>query len=878
MNESNLIAVWSVAIVCKAISIILFLSFSINLAFSKSKPAPALNLCASTIDGLFFEDLVGDNDVSIEDGGVYFTTDIPGLLRLTAITTGQSESMKFSISGAINIFHTENFPPYTYPGGSPTALDLVPGEYIVNMMLFPEDQLGGEMCDQLTLSFTILERCFIEEAYIQAAGTDPIYLPENGGNFCASEFPNPVQLGVEMAGTHESVQIEVRRNDAIVTAIQDIDEPYLTEPINLIAGSYTLTIMGYDSDIPKDAACNERTYAFEVQDCSDCPTAPFEGGEIQATSCVDDYYLIESTAAPFYEGLPLEVIWLMAESGDCTNAAFELFGVDLGGAYDTFVSLGGFGVANPAIAGTSWSFVNDSDFDDLRLVIEDLAAPTCFMRFARVLSCETFYGNAGPISLDPGACFDCQDAIDDGVISATDCTETDEIIINNSTAPDVDGFAYESIWLRSITDNCELADQELSGIDLGAVYDAFLALGGFASTDPSIPGTSWVFVRDNNADDLQFTVTGLATGACFKRFTRVVGCSNFSAGTNSVFADGAACVDCNFLFDGGAIEAGECNETGTFIIANTQSPFAGDLELESIWLMSPTGSCDVASGELAGVNVGQLYDVFLFAGGFGVADPSIPGTSWQFVTDLDGDDLTLIVNQMEGAACFTRCTRLQGCQRLMGESNFVSVSCVSDLNDPVVYKICDHELSVEGMTEESAYFVKVYNDGFSNVIFECNSFQDELVELEAISLPDGSYVLDILLMAGEENEEFRLTKKIKIPEECFDPLVDDFTEQRREEATIEQGIPSSETLIAFPNPAGAIIQFQSDLLSAGGDLQIFNRLGQLVYQQGLDRENEAPRVAVELDALPTGMYFAAIVQNGRQLATVRFVVDKSIMK
>ncbi|MEL6357246.1 MAG: T9SS type A sorting domain-containing protein [Bacteroidota bacterium] len=415
----------------------------------------------------------------------------------------------------------------------------------------------------------------------------------------------------------------------------------------------------------------------------------------------------------------------------------------------------------------------------------------------------------------------------------------------------------------------------MEGLDLGAIYDEFLESGGFAFGNPTIGSTSWSFVQDNNVNDVQLTVQGLATTACFIRLARIDGCDTFSGIAGPVSIDGSACVDCNFIFDGGAISAGDCNDSGSFIIQNAASPNAGNTAVESIWLMSTIGNCDQASGELSPFNVGELYDLFLAAGGFGVADPNIGGTSWQFVTDLDGDDLTLVVNEMEGEACFTRCSRIEGCERLMGESNFVSVSCVSTANDPVAVELCENILTVDGMDIESVYFVKVYNNEFTQIIYESNSYENNYTDLDEISLPDGNFILDVMLLEEDFEEEFRMTKKFSCPAECVDPL-----EENTPSSITTDGdrvnftalLPHNEELKdkqynsafkIFPNPASDFVRFTSPAFKAKFiEVRLVNMLGQLTKTASFETHATQEFLDMEVQDLENGMYFVSFRIDG----------------
>ncbi len=124
------------------------------------------------------------------------------------------------------------------------------------------------------------------------------------------------------------------------------------------------------------------------------------------------------------------------------------------------------------------------------------------------------------------------------------------VMINNVVAPNnPTGEPLEIVWIKSQGQfsACELLGELGAGnTNVGAAYDAFVTAGGFAGgADPSIPNTTnWMFVTDNDGDDLKLTVTN-SPKACYLRCVRVIGCERFTGETDPVSTSDCftACAD-----------------------------------------------------------------------------------------------------------------------------------------------------------------------------------------------------------------------------------------------------------------------------------------------------------------------------------------------
>ena len=116
------------------------------------------NECEAVISAAKFNDLKGNNDITISDGATYSTIDLPTLYNIEAIAIGEFESIRFEISGTENEFYTDNGYPYCYPAGDINPVSLVPGDYTLTIKVFSRRRAVGSVCDVKTISFSV-EAC-----------------------------------------------------------------------------------------------------------------------------------------------------------------------------------------------------------------------------------------------------------------------------------------------------------------------------------------------------------------------------------------------------------------------------------------------------------------------------------------------------------------------------------------------------------------------------------------------------------------------------------------------------------------------------------------------------------------------------------------------
>ena len=120
-------------------------------------------------------------------------------------------------------------------------------------------------------------------------------------------------------------------------------------------------------------------------------------------------------------------------------------------------------------------------------------------------------------------------------------------------------------------------------------------------------------------------------------------------------------------FDGGAIEAGICDDY-SLVIESTSNPQYNGEELEIVWLKCNQGDCSTAIYELSSIDLGEAYNQFIVSGGHNVANPQVGTTSWEFVKDNDANDNRFNVYGVSQEACYMRCARLVGCKDFWGEA------------------------------------------------------------------------------------------------------------------------------------------------------------------------------------------------------------------
>ena len=428
-----------------------------------------------------------------------------------------------------------------------------------------------------------------------------------------------------------------------------------------------------------------------------------------------------------------------------------------------------------------------------------------------------------------------------GSIWADDCT------LKNTAPADFNGQSLEYVWIKSSAQggDCETAISELNSLNVGALYDAFLDNGGFSgSASPVIGSTSWSFVTDGDGDDLSLEISEAAVPTCYSRCARVVGCTRFY-GEVATTADETTCqqdICPTEPFSGGSIWANGCT------LQNMAPAEYNGQPLEYVWMKSSAqgGNCEAAMSELLPLNVGELYTDFVANGGFdGGANPAIGSTSWSFVTDGDGDDLSLDVPEVTTATCYGRCARVVGCTRFLGEVATTAQPCTVLPVELTQFKGaadgCNVNLSWSTSSEEnfSHYELETSNDG-------------RTFELTASIKGSGS-------VTGENY--FFTDKKADLNNYYRLKMVDyDLSYEYSKIIQVKSDCHIAEEIIVFPNPVEAdFVNIKVEAKRATEDLvRIFDITGREVFTQSLSLETGINTIRLDVSELPAQIYFIKI--------------------
>ena len=362
--------------------------------------------------------------------------------------------------------------------------------------------------------------------------------------------------------------------------------------------------------------------------------------------------------------------------------------------------------------------------------------------------------------------------------------------------------------------------------------------------------------------------------------------------------DGCDCMGtpvdiCDNATDGGTIGLGEggifsslavCIGENTVIQSNA-APSGGSGALEVVWIKSPSVSdCNTAFSELLPFNVGQIYDDFIDAGGYGIADPGIGTTSWMFVNDGDMDDLSLNVN-VEGSFCYTRCVRRDGCLTFDGESNIVSIIAEDCVAGP--YSVCNNTIIVNGNADANVIQVHDRNAGWT-IVYSCGAWTGNGAcdDPQAINLPDGSYQLRVI-PAGSYSYTIDVT--IDLPATCAAPLTRanqgntaqdsrwnaQQEQQGAEMPTLNTMKPDLTQFELYPNPANDLVNINVNTL-LGNDVivRVVNELGMEVYQQNIDRL-DASVLEINTSNWSQGLYIVMLQAGDQAPVAKKLLITKT---
>lgn len=859
-------------------------------------------VCTGQIDKLVLDNLGNGPDFELEDGGNYSTADFPSNYRFEAIASGDHESLKFTITGDLNANQTENYVPYSYPGGSGSGIELGTGNYTVNVKLYSENHLNGEVCDEITISFHVQdEPCTgkIDKLVLDNLGGGADFELEDGGMYSAADFPSSYRFEAIASGDHESLKFTITGD---LNANQTENYVPYTYPggsnsgINLQTGNYTVNVKLYSENHLNGEVCDERTFSFHVQ------------GQ-PCTGQITSFKLNDLTGGPdivinegdmlMVDQLPTSFNFEAMTSGTVESVKFTLSGDQTDMHTENWVPYRYKGDNNPSNFGPGTYTFNIKAYSENHRQGELCDEVTITFHISDEICVNTVSG--GTIGLGAGGFFAEEDI----------CNECAVPVIQSNSEPTGGEGALETVWIKRSDSNaledCINNFSELQPFNVGQIYDDFVSNGGFGVLSPQIASTSWEFVTDNDADQLTLTLDCLEASACFVRCARREGCVPFSGESNFVR------IEVNADIEGGTIAVTPANNPasapflgGEVICASDPVPVIGtsifDLNgdpvssegepLEIVWLRSTNfGDCTAAFTELAPFNVGQLYNNFV-AGG--MTYPIIGTTSWEFAIDNDGNDLTLTLPSLDKSSCFVRCARAAGDVRFCAESSFatIQVDNCAPVGNPCTFSRCDDVITVNGTDIPGINAVKVIDadNPALPVIFSCGTFEAmQCTDPLNITLPSatGNYILVVVcdnyshydyipsncggLLANDDDtnsEALRGAAGTAEPSTTPEATTPDFDLE-----VLDSKVAASE-LSVYPNPASSEVFIEATQFSGlNVEVQVLNNLGQQVQSIQLDALSAGP-VRLEVTTYEDGLYYIRMIANGQDDLVQKFVVER----
>ena len=322
----------------------------------------------------------------------------------------------------------------------------------------------------------------------------------------------------------------------------------------------------------------------------------------------------------------------------------------------------------------------------------------------------------------------------------------------------------------------------------------------------------------------------------------------------------SGCNNCpNESFDGGDLSANNC-----FINNEAPAYYQGEA-IEYVWLMSNApGDCSQLINELGPINVGQVYNNFLNAGGFnGGANTRIGNTSWYFTTDNNGDDLTYNAAGIMLSTCFYRCARVVGCERFWGEVGIRVDPCTN--NYQAGSDIFDFQARKVGRTVSTYWLTNTEqkNDYF---IVERSIDGENFEEIDIINSftdADGAFSYDQSDEQPALGYNYYRLRKIHMDGTSITSLV------RR----VKFDLDLSETAL-FPNPTSNQVYINlSDFEGRSATISIYNPLGHLMDSKFFDQLPAEP-IDFNVSNYTGGVYNMYISLDGTKNFSRIFIVTK----
>ena len=739
--------------------------------------------CDGEITSVKINSLSGGSDITLTDNATYSVNELPSNWNLEAMASGSVESIRFEISGDFNGQHTENYEPYRFPSDNAGA-NFGPGTYTIKVKAFRENHASGELCDEKMITFTIEDVCtgtLTALVFDDLNGGADIPIA-NGAEFTLDQLPSSYRLEAIAAGDHESLSFVISGdlNDSKTENFLPYTYPGGSDnALTLGLGTYTVHATLYSEDHLGGAACDDISLTFSIVEDDIC-VETFPGG-----------------------------------------------GIGLG---------------------------------------------------------------AGGVFSSDEVCNSCSDAANDPVI------------IVSTSSPDAGGEAVEVVWIKKsgVGSIAECTTDDLADINVGLVYNDFLAAGGFGTADPQIGNTGWMFVTDFDGDDLSLSLECVEQSTCFLRCARKVGCDRFKGESNAVY------IEVNDVEGGqiGLLAGGAPVLTSTAIcqgdavpkIGNGVSPSAPN-GVEIVWLrtVADGGLPTEKVAALAAVNVGQLYDNYV-AGGMTSPFVFIPGSSvvWEFINDNDGNDEELALSTLDQSYHFMRCVREIGDVRFCGESIPMPVTiyvenCAVAPSNPCSWDRCDGVVTINGTGTSGINSVKVLDgdDPSLSEVFACGTYLamqcTDPIEV-TLPNPNGNYILAIICDEGNHYDYISdgcvpapLVRQDENDEVVGSSRVSEISVESEEEFDRTRLATESEYLgqfEVFPNPANNEVFVGLNVFAGrAAQISIMNTLGQLLEVRNIDALPQG-KIRMDLSNLTTGVYFIRMEVEGEQEMTKRLVVNK----
>jgi hypothetical protein len=608
--------------------------------------------------------LDGDNSFKIQDGKSYSLGELPTRFKMSVGASGYHESVRILISGPITGNHVDNKGPYTYQGDN--GLDFTPGDYTVIVQLFNENNTGGQMADEKRINFSILpgpSSAEIRRIKLQAVGGGNNINLCDGAVYTLDQLPELCRIKGNVKGFHESLKFEI---SGPITG-QHIDNklPYFCsgeQGLEFVPGEYTINTKLYSSNHAGGVMFDEKSVSFSVVATEEeACTAEITDLIINALDGSGDI-TIENGRTYDINELPGSFNIEALTAGDVESVRFAISG----------------GLNNQHTENwPPYRYKGDNNPMNIAQGTYTVTARAHTENHANGIVCDE-----KTITFSIGGQLACNGEVEKLMFHALDGGEDVEI---------ANGKVYYLDQLPS--------QFNIEAIPNGDIESVRFSIGGSMNDHHTENWPPYRYKGDNSPTNIQPGQYNIQAKAYMENY-----------------ANGQLCDEMQLSFiieaesptvSGGSIAPANC-DNGTLTLGNEDSPEANDGNIEVVWIKAGAGNCENAAEELEEVNIGELYDNFITAGGFGSLNPGIGNTSWEFLPDDgDNDPMELRIEGVQGSNCYMRLARIEGTQEFTGhtESLKITASDCPNCNDPI-----DGGLITGDDQDPSSGFVVIEND------------------------------------------------------------------------------------------------------------------------------------------------------------------------